>query len=204
CRIGEKRLMDAIAQLPEDIAVEVQLKPFELNPDMPKEGIPRRMYRTMKFGSWERSQQLDAGTIAAGAPDGVTFNYDAMERTPNSFAAHKLTRWAEGQGPAQVLDLAHGLLKAYFVEGRDIGDPAVLVAVAEETGLDGQAAKAYLDNPETDGETRKALADAARAGVSGVPQFDIGDLTLRGAQPAPYLLDAILSAAQAQQQPSEG
>lgn len=193
CRIGEKRLADAIASLPDDVSVSIRLRPFELNPDMLKEGMDRKIYRSRKFGSWARSQQLDAGTIAAGKADGVTFNYDIMERTPNTFMAHKLTHWAEKSG--HETDVAHRILGAYFVEGRDIGDVEVLAAIASEAGLNGDAATTYLVDSSSDDEIRDVLRETVQNGVSAVPQFDVDGTIVRGAQSSEVLAEVIRTAA---------
>ncbi|MEO1078262.1 MAG: DsbA family oxidoreductase [Pseudomonadota bacterium] len=193
CRIGEKRLADAIEALPDDISVSLEMKPFELNPDMPQGGMDRHTYRSLKFGSWERSQQLDAGTVAAGAADGVTFNYDILERTPNTFAAHKLTHWAKQHGDA--VDVARRILAAYFVEGRDIGSIDVLAKIAEEAGLDPYSARTYLIDPDADGELRESLREVRKRGVHSVPQFDVEGTIIHGAQSASELAEAISAAA---------
>ncbi|MBO9436899.1 DsbA family oxidoreductase [Ruegeria sp. R13_0] len=193
CRIGEKRLENALALLPADIDVNIHWQPFELNPHMQKEGMNREIYRSMKFGSSERSQSLDAGTVEAGKPDGVEFNYDSIERTPNTFAAHKLTHWADKQG--RQADIAHRVLRAYFAEGRDIGDQGVLAEIAAEAGLNGEDAWTYLADATTDADTRDLLERTARSGVQGVPQFDIEGQIIGGAQSAEVLFEAIQSAA---------
>lgn len=200
CRIGEKRLENALATLSDDIKVNLRWQAFELNPHMQKDGMDRKIYRSMKFGSWERSQSLDAGTIEAGTPDGVTFNYDIIERTPNTFAAHKLTHWAGLQ--CKQSDVAHRLLRAYFAEGRDIGDDDVLADIAGEAGLSREDTRAYLVDEATDAETRDLLNLTARSGVRGVPQFDIEGVIVGGAQPAGVLAEVIHSVAQRKSTPA--
>ncbi len=194
CLIGSRRLALAIEGLPAEVEVVTQWLPFQLNPDMPKEGIDRRTYRTGKFGSWERSQALDAQTIAAGAPDGVVFDYERMTRTPNTFDAHRLSLLAARDGRQQAV--AEALLQAYFVEGRDIGDPAVLADIAGEAGLDADAVRAFLASDE-DADNVRLLETAAYArGIAGVPHFAIGTSIAVGAQPSDFLRLAILEAHQ--------
>lgn len=193
CHIGEKRLENAIAMLPQDVQVNLRWQPFELNPQMQKEGMNRKIYRSMKFGSWERSQSLDAGTVEAGKPDGVEFDYDIIERTPNTFTAHKLTHWADGHGKQG--DVALRILKAYFTEGRDIGDRNVLGAIAGASGLNEDEALQYLADETTDTDVSTLLTATARSGVHGVPQFDIGGTIVGGAQPSEILLQTMLSVA---------
>src|SRR5215475_1022107 len=86
CYIGKRRLEKAIAAF--GGPVNVRWLPFQLNPRMPREGIPRREYRTKKFGSWERSQELDARVAMTGREDGIDFAFDRIERTPNTLDAH--------------------------------------------------------------------------------------------------------------------
>ena len=92
---------------------------------MPAEGMNRRVYRSLKFGSWERSSMLDAQTVAAAKDGEAAFDYAAMEKTPNIFAAHRLMRLGERNGVATAL--ADALLSVYFEQGRDIGDIAALI-----------------------------------------------------------------------------
>jgi predicted DsbA family dithiol-disulfide isomerase len=98
CYIGHRRLRLAREALGGELAVDVQWLPIELNPGMHVGGHDRREYRSAKFGSWEQSQRLDAGTVEAGAPDGVEFRYDLMTRTPNTMAAHQLVWSAREHG----------------------------------------------------------------------------------------------------------
>jgi predicted DsbA family dithiol-disulfide isomerase len=134
CWVAKRRLDRAIAALAPAITPTVTWRPFELNPEMPKAGVDRRAYRSAKFGSWQRSQALDAQVTAAGRSEGLVFNHDKMERTPNTIDAHRLTRLAGQQGKQH--DVVEGLFAAYFNEGRDVGDPTVLADVGASAGLD--------------------------------------------------------------------
>ena len=96
CYIGKRRLEKAVAA--SDGAVKVRWLPFQLNPAMPKEGVSRGEYRTRKFGSWERSQELDARVVAVGQSEGIPFAFDRIERTPNTLDAHRLVGLAERPG----------------------------------------------------------------------------------------------------------
>ena len=124
CWIAKRRLESAIAALAPDITTTVTWRPFELNPKIPKAGVDRRAYRSAKFGSWQRSQALDAQVAAAGRSERLVFNHDKMERTPNTIDAHRLIRLAGQQGKQH--DVVEGLFAAYFNEGRDIGASARL------------------------------------------------------------------------------
>src|SRR5581483_12468623 len=99
-------------------------KPFELNPDMPKEGVERREYRIKKFGSWEYSQQLDAQIRETGVTLGLEFNYDKQTRTPNTFDAHRLIWYVQNENmrAGTKYDISEALFKAYFTDGLDVGN----------------------------------------------------------------------------------
>jgi predicted DsbA family dithiol-disulfide isomerase len=167
CWVAKRRLDRVIAALSPHVAASVTWRPFELNPEMPKAGIDRRAYRSAKFGSWQRSQALDAQVAAAGRPDGLVFNHDRMERTPNTIDAHRLIRLA-GQERKQA-EIVEGLFAAYFNEGRDIGDPAVLASIGASAGLDHTRIVAMLASDEGLEEVRSELQRAQDLGVSGVP-----------------------------------
>src|SRR5262249_28657201 len=115
CYIGKHRLEKALRLLGTEAPAEVVWRPFELNPGMPGAGIPRREYRTAKFGSWERAQALDARVARSGAQDGIPFAFERMERTPNTLKAHRLIWLAQREGVQNAL--VDALFRAYFTEG---------------------------------------------------------------------------------------
>src|SRR6202049_1491275 len=121
CWVAKRRLDSAIAALAPNVTASVTWRPFELNPEMPKAGVERRAYRSAKFGSWQHSQALDAQVAAAGRSEGLVFNHDKMERTPNTVDAHRLILPARHQAQQDVV--VAELFAASFNEGRDIGDP---------------------------------------------------------------------------------
>jgi predicted DsbA family dithiol-disulfide isomerase len=176
CWVAKRRLDRVIAALAPDVIASVTWRPFELNPDMPKAGLDRRAYRSAKFGSWQRSQALDAQVAAAGRPDGLVFSHDKMERTPNTVDAHRLIRLAGQEGKQAAI--VEGLFAAYFNEGRDIGDPAVLADIGASAGLDHTRIVAMLASDEGLAEVRSELQRAQNLGVSGVPTVLIGGVPL--------------------------
>lgn len=169
CYVGKRRLEKALALLGSDVGVRVSWLPFELNPGMPKEGIERREYRIKKFGSWERSLQLDAQLAEQGVKEGLAFRYDLQARTPNTFDAHRLIRLA-GQGPFQTT-LVENLFRGYFTQGRDIGNAEALADIAAEAGMDRADVLAFLRTDELAGEVRQYEEAARNAGITGVPAF---------------------------------
>ncbi|MEO8134752.1 MAG: DsbA family oxidoreductase [Betaproteobacteria bacterium] len=169
CYVGQKQLEQAFAATGLASRFKVIWQPYELNPTMPPEGVDRRVYRTRKFGSLEHSQMLDARVAAAGRRAGIEFRHDLMLRTPNTIKAHRLV-WLAGQEGVQdaVVD---ALFRAYFIEGRDVGETAVLTEVAVATGMDQSRVAGFLDSDAGADEVRREAQSALRAGIAGVPTF---------------------------------
>jgi predicted DsbA family dithiol-disulfide isomerase len=177
-------------------SVRVTWLPFELNPDMPKTGMERRAYRTRKFGSWERSEQLDGQMTEMGAGEGISFHFELMARTPNTFKAHRLI-WLARQAGGQDA-LVEALFRGYFTEGRDIGSEDVLEDLAVEAGMDRAQVSTFLRSDEGALQVSQEEEMARRAGLSGVPAFILnGRPLLVGAQ-APEVLASALSRALAE------
>lgn len=189
CLIGERRLTKALETVPDGVEVKINWLPYELNPDMPADGLDRRTYRSMKFGSWARSQMLDAQTIIGAKGDDVTFRYDLMNRTPNTQLAHRLMVLASMKGKGK--QMADALFSAYFEQGKDIGDAKVLSAIAAELGLTPDETEDYLTGMEGKAEVQEAEATAAAAGVRSVPLFDIGGEMISGAQSVAQMAGAL-------------
>jgi predicted DsbA family dithiol-disulfide isomerase len=180
CFVAKRRVERAAALLGKK--VEVHWLPFELNADMPVDGLDRRVYRSTKFGSWEQSQRRDAQVAAAGAEVGIAFRHDLMKRTPNTFRGHVLLAAALKQGLELQGKVAERLFHAYFVNGEDVGDPAVLLGIAREFGVSAISRVEDLDSPELVAEVKGAERKAS-VGVRGVPQISFGGRVLAsGAQ----------------------
>ncbi|HSH38312.1 MAG TPA: DsbA family oxidoreductase [Chthoniobacterales bacterium] len=181
CYIGKRRFEKALLALNRNVTSKVSWQPFELNPQMPREGMYRKAYRIAKFGSWAESQAMDARVADAGAGEGITFNFDAMKRTPNTFDAHRLIRFAGQRGRQD--EVVEQLFRAYFVEGSDVGDRETLLRIAEFCNLPQAAARSFLETDEGTSEVERAARNAQRSGISGVPTFIINDTyTITGAQ----------------------
>jgi predicted DsbA family dithiol-disulfide isomerase len=184
CWIGKAHLDGALALLAQDgLVFEVGWLPFQLNPEMPAEGVDRRAYRTQKFGSWERSQELDAQVADAGRVAGVAFRHDLMARTPNTVEAHRLVRLAAMDGVQHaVMDR---LFRAYFAEGQDIGAPATLAALGREAGMAEATLAAFEAGEAARAEVVAESLGLSQAGISGVPSFLLDrHLLFSGAMPA--------------------
>lgn len=190
CFIGKRRLEKALKLLGDPPGVRVNWKPFQLNPQMPPHGIERPAYRTAKFGSWERSQALDAQVAAAGAEEGITFVFERMTRTPNTLDAHSLI-WLAGNLVMQDA-VVERLFRGYFEEGLDLNDRATLVRLAVEGGISAADVERLFVGDEGRGDVLREEAQYKSLGVSGVPAFFLnGKPAFSGAVAPPMLADAI-------------
>jgi predicted DsbA family dithiol-disulfide isomerase len=188
CYIGKRRLERALALLDGEVAAQIRWLPFQLNPDMPRQGMPRADYRRAKFGSIERGRELDARVAAEGKGEGIAFAFDRMQRTPNTVDAHKLIDLAQKQRlAAPVVD---ALFRAYFEDAEDIGDAAVLERIAAAAGVAGWPA-------ESDEKQVTTLEESLRGlGISAVPTFIFDRKSgVSGAQPPESLAAAMREAA---------
>jgi predicted DsbA family dithiol-disulfide isomerase len=197
CWIGKRQIERATALLEGKLALDIRWKPFELNPGMPKEGVPRRVYRHAKFGSLDYSDKLDARVAEAGRMVGLEFHYEKMNWTPNTFDAHRLI-WLAGQKGKQE-QVVESLFTAYFQEGRNIGDMAVLVEVGEAAGIDGGKVTKVLSSGMGAAEVREEIERAADIGIDSVPTIVVDGVPLvSGAAPADQLAAKLLRASSLQ------
>jgi predicted DsbA family dithiol-disulfide isomerase len=190
CWIGKAHLDAALAVLAaEGLVFEIGWLPFQLNPDMPPEGVDRHAYRSAKFGSWERSQALDAQVAEAGRAAGLDFRHDLMTRTPNTVEAHRLIRLAGRAGRQHAV--VERLFRAYFQEGEDIGEPAVLARLGAEAGLAEETIAAFAAGEAAREEVVAESRALAEAGITGVPSFLLDrHLVFSGAMPAERMAEA--------------
>jgi len=194
CFVGKRRLERAIVLLDGQHEVRVRWLPFQLNPNMPKEGMSRREYRTAKFGSWEHSQQLDAKVVAVGETEGIHFAFDRIERTPDTSDAHRLI-WLADQESVQDA-IVEALFRAYFTDGRNISNRFELLDVVAEAGLDRSKAENLLNGDGGLQAINEAKELSSRLRVGGVPCFIVnGKQMLSGAQPPGEFLAAFRQAA---------
>lgn len=181
CYIGKHRLEKALALVKDRFEARVTWHPFELNPDMPKEGLDRKKYRSAKFGSWENSLALDEQVKAAGAGEGINFRHDLMERTPNTFDAHKLILLAGREGVQDKI--ADAVFNGYFVEGKDVGNRETLIEIAMAAGMDAERVGTFLDSEESTNAVNEAEKRGRELRISGVPNFIINNqVSFSGAQ----------------------
>ena len=191
CYIGKRHLERALATLAaEGLQFTVHWNPFQLNPDMPREGRDRAAYRAWKFGGAEKAAAIDARIVGAAGAAGLEFHPERMLRTPNTIQAHRLI-WFAGQKDVQDA-VMEAVFQAYFVRGDDVGEASVLADAAVAGGLDRAEATAFLNGDLADREMRAADQAAREAGVSGVPSFFLDGYGLfSGAMPPEAMADAL-------------
>ena len=192
CAVGLRALEEAIARV-EGLEVEVHFQPFELNPQMPPEGEDAGEHLSRKYGmSAEQVAQNGEAIRQRGAALGFDFRMDRRRHVYNTFDAHRLLHWAEGQGEGRQLALKHALLRAYFTEGEDVSATEVLVKLAEEAGLDGVRARQILTSNEYAAEVREREGFYTSQGISAVPSVIFNDRHLvQGGQPVELFEQAL-------------
>ncbi|SHI41274.1 Predicted dithiol-disulfide isomerase, DsbA family [Palleronia salina] len=181
CLIGKTRL-DQVLQDRPDHPFTIEWHPFQLNPDMPPEGMDRRDYLETKFGGREGAVKAYAPVVEAAEATGLDIAFDRIERTPNTLDAHRMIHWAglEGRQAAMVA----ALFNAYFMQGRDIGDHDTLLALAGDVGMDREMTARLLDSDADRADIAARDAHARARGVTGVPTFIIAERhAVPGAQP---------------------
>jgi predicted DsbA family dithiol-disulfide isomerase len=188
CYVGQKRLDKALALRP-DLDVTLTWRPFQLAPEIPPEGVDRRAYLKAKFGeNAGRGPMMDA-LRQSGRDEGIDFQFDRIVKTPNTLNAHRLIFWAGALGAQDAI--VRALFAAYFEEGRDIGDPAVLTDLAVTCGMDRERVSALLASDSDMDRMQHDLAMAHKLGIGGVPTFVIERrFMIQGAQDAEQLAAA--------------
>jgi predicted DsbA family dithiol-disulfide isomerase len=167
----------------------VRWLPFQLNPDLPASGMPRREYIERKWGPG-RGPEVYARVAAAGRSEGLPFAFENISVQPNTLEAHRLLHYAEQHGRQD--EVAEELFKAYFIEGANLADPETLAAVAERAGLDRAKVAAYLASDTDRDVVQQGDAEARSAGVGGVPFFIFNRrVGVSGAQESETLLEAM-------------
>ena len=212
CYIGKRRLEQALAELDREtsgngdgggdgggdgIEVELRWRPFQLDPTLPQEGRDRREYLETKFGGPERANEIYERIRQAGLEEGLEFNFDAIEVSPNTIDAHRVIRWASNEGQEIQDKLVERLFKDFFMEGAHLGKHEVLVEAAREAGMDESIVAALLATDQDREAVSQEIAVAQQMGVTGVPCFIIDNkYAVMGAQPAEQIVGAIKQAAQ--------
>ena len=181
CYIGKTLLDRALAQEPDHPFI-IEWHPFQLNPDMPDEGMDRRAYLESKFGSKDNAVRVYAQIAEHAEKAGIKINFEAMKRTPNTIDAHRLIHWAGLENKQSAV--VDGLFQAYFVDGKDIGDPAILADIAQTAGLERPVIETLLTGASDREDIQSRDAHSRKMGVNSVPTFILANQhVVPGAQP---------------------
>ena len=181
CFIGKAYLDKALSAHPNHPFL-IEWHPFQLNPDMPANGMGRREYLEGKFGGKEAAVRAYAPVVESAKTAGVAIDFEGMQRTPNTINAHRLIHWAgiEGRQTAAV----SALFKAYFTDAHDIGDPDVLIDIAKSVEMNGDVVKRLLDSDEDLKLIKDRDKHSRKMGINSVPTFIIANQhAVPGAQP---------------------
>ncbi|NTJ42403.1 DsbA family oxidoreductase [Agrobacterium larrymoorei] len=192
CYLGKARLDLAIAEVQDEISVDVNWRPYQLNPDYPPEGVDHHKALAEKLGGQERVDQAHAMLTELGKEVGIHYDFAAVKIGPNTLDAHRLSLWAHSESRELQDKVVSALFKANFEQGRNIGDHAVLMDVAEAAGMDRELVRRLLSS-DADKDTIKAEIDAGQQmGVSGVPFFILDQkYAVSGAQSQEVLINAL-------------
>ncbi|MFL6551663.1 MAG: DsbA family oxidoreductase [Povalibacter sp.] len=183
CAIGLKALEQALERVSDAVVADIHFQPFELNPTMPREGQDIAEHLMQKYGSTpEQLASNQEALRARGEALGFTFDMEKRTRTYNTFDAHRLLHWAQGEGKQR--ELKHALLKAYFTEGRNPSDPDVLISIATSVGLDEKRAREVLASNAYAQEVREREQHYQQQGIQAVPSVIVENKYLiQGGQP---------------------
>jgi predicted DsbA family dithiol-disulfide isomerase len=185
CYIGKRRIEAALALVPE-VPVDVQFRPYFLNPWVPREGISREEYLTTKFGSVEAYKGIAGRVVAAAKEEGLVYRPDLVQRQPNTTDCHRLIHWAGAIGKAA--EMKQRLMELYFRDGGDLTETEVLVKAAADVGLAAEDVRRRLASDEDVALVSGQAQEAAAKGISGVPTYVFAQkYAVSGAQ-APELL----------------
>ena len=197
CAIGLAALEQALERVASEVHAEIHFQPFELNPQMPAEGEDITEHLQKKYGLSEAQLLENQERIhARGAELGLMFGKTARTRTYNTFDAHRLLHWAGLQGEGKQLALKHALLGAYFTDGKNVSDHAILLDSVRAIGLPAERAQQILASDEFAADVRADEARYQRSGISSVPAVIINQRHLiSGGQPVEVFEDALLQIA---------
>jgi predicted DsbA family dithiol-disulfide isomerase len=181
CYIGKRRFERAL-DLSGRNDIAISWRPFQLNPDMPPEGMTRDDYVRAKFGGGDRPRQIYQAIAESGREAGIEFQFSKIKRTPNTVLSHRLIHWSVKQERQD--EVVAELFKAYFEDGLDLGDLDILAECARRAGLDSNLAAAFLLSEEGRQEVVASDVYARRLGINGVPCFIVNrKYAVSGAQP---------------------
>ncbi len=189
CYIGKRRIEKAMQTLADKYDFEVEYHPFELNPQMPVEGVDQKQYLSAKFGGEERYDEITANTTAVAAQEGLNFDFSKQRVSPNTRNAHRVIQFAKKEGKQP--EVKEAFMKAYFEQGTDLSKKENLVSVAANAGLSKQAVETLLSSTEGLAEIEHAEHELQKLGISGVPFYIINNkYGVSGAQASETFINA--------------
>jgi predicted DsbA family dithiol-disulfide isomerase len=189
CFIGKRKLERALAMRP-DVTAQVFWRPYRLDPNIPKGGVDRKAYMQAKFGDNPNAGAMRDTLVDEGAKLGIDFAFDRIAISPNTLDSHRLVRWAGGAGVQN--EVVERLFKAYFIEGRDIGDASVLLDIATAAGMHAALVADLLANDSDLAEVEREAGMANQMGITGVPCFIFdGRFMISGAREPDVLVKVI-------------
>lgn len=192
CFLGKARLDLAIAEVQDEIGVDINWRPYQLNPDYPPEGVDQQVELAKKLGGKANMDHGHEQLRALGREVGITFNFEAIKVGPNTLDAHRLIHWAGVEGREVQERVVSALFKANFEEGRNVGDKAVLADIAEAAGLDRSVIAQLLESDSDKMEVLGEIDAARQMGVNGVPFFIFDQqYAVSGAQAPDVLVNAL-------------
>ena len=205
CYIGKRRLETALALVP-GVPVELNWHPFQLQPDMPREGMARDAFIKARFGSIEAYAARAKQTAEVAIADGLTYRPDLIKRQPNTIDARRLIHWAASDPSGDKAGrVKQRLMELFFAEGGDLSEKDVLTRAAADCGMDADEIRRRLDTDEDVALTQARAARAAEQGVSGVPTYIFADTyAMSGAQPPEHIARALQQILAEINAPSEG
>lgn len=189
CWLAHRRFGRALARL-EGLPHVLRWAPFEINPDLPPQGMDVDEYLARLFGDREAARPFMAKLTDLGERDGIRFHFERVKSVPNTLDAHRLILHAEASGRHSAL--AERLFAGFFEEGADIGRTEVLAELAARAGMDEQASREFLASDQGREEVREREARIRATGLTGVPSFVLnGSVVVLGAQDAETFLSAV-------------
>jgi predicted DsbA family dithiol-disulfide isomerase len=190
CYIGKRRLEKAINRLKDEFDFEVEYHPFELNPDMRKEGRNQKEYLLEKFGGEEKYNQIRNHITGVAAQEGLKFDFGKQKISPNTLDAHRLIAFAKRKGKQH--EMKEALMSAYFEKGIDLTQIQNLTEVAYQLGMDAKAVESFLNGDELAAEVKREEKLNYQRGISGVPFYIINDkYGVSGAQATEIFVKAL-------------
>ena len=194
CYLGKARLEAALGQM-KDVTAEINWRPYQLDPTIPRGGVDRKKYMEAKFGTGPRLGEVHKQLEGFGREVGIRYEFDAIKVAPNTMDAHRLIRWAAQAGPGIQGKVVNRLFKLYFTEGADIGNQAVLIKAGADSGMDKAIIEALLPTDAEEAGVIGEIATSKQLGITGVPCFIFNQkYAVSGAQTPDILIEAIQGA----------